>query len=67
MKQPPGFVDSTLPSHVYRLHKSLYCLKQVPRVWYTRLSDFLLSIGFVAPRLTPPYLSYLMVLISFIS
>jgi hypothetical protein len=28
MKQPPGFVDSTLPSHIRRLHKSLYGLKQ---------------------------------------
>jgi hypothetical protein len=24
MKQPPSFVDSSLPSHVCRLHKSLY-------------------------------------------
>jgi len=40
MKQPPGFVDSSLPSHVCRLHKSLYGLKQAPRAWYTRLSDF---------------------------
>jgi len=48
MKQPPGFVDSSLPSHVCRLHKSLYGLKQAPRAWYTRLSDFLLSIGFRA-------------------
>ena len=31
MKQPPGFVDSTLSSHVCRLHKSLYGLKQAPR------------------------------------
>ena len=31
MKQPSGFVDSTLPSHVCRLHKSLYDLKQAPR------------------------------------
>ncbi|KAL3571765.1 hypothetical protein D5086_025669 [Populus alba] len=47
-KQPPGFVDSALPGHVCRLHKSLYGLKQAPRAWYTRLNDFLLSIGFRA-------------------
>jgi len=50
MKQPPGFVDTTLPSHVCRLHKSLYGLKQAPRAWYIRLSDFLLSIGFLASK-----------------
>jgi hypothetical protein len=33
-----------------RLHKSLYGLKQAPRAWYTRLSDFLLSIGFLASK-----------------
>jgi hypothetical protein len=50
MKQPPGFVDSALPGHVCRLHKSLYGLKQAPRAWYTRLNDFLLSIGFHASK-----------------
>jgi hypothetical protein len=50
MKQPPSFVDSFLPSHVCKLHKSLYGLKQAPRAWYTRLSDFLLSIGFRASK-----------------
>jgi len=50
MKQPPGFVYSALPSHVCRLHKSLYGLKQAPRAWYTRLNDFLLSIGFRASK-----------------
>jgi hypothetical protein len=47
MKQPPGFVDSALPGHVCRLHKSLYGLKQAPRAWYTRLNDFLLSIVYL--------------------
>jgi hypothetical protein len=46
MKQPPSFVDSSLPSHMCRLHKSLYGLKQALQAWYTRLSDFLLFIGF---------------------
>ena len=50
MKQPLGFVDFALPSHVCRLHKSLYGLKQAPRGWYTRLKDFLLSIGFCASK-----------------
>jgi hypothetical protein len=50
MKQPPGFVDSALPSHMCRLHKSLYGLKQALRAWYTRLNDFLLSIGFRASK-----------------
>ena len=50
MKQPLGFVDSSLPSHVCRLHESLYGLKQALRAWYTRLSDFLLSIGFQASK-----------------
>ena len=50
MKQPPSFVDSFLPSHVCKLHKLLYGLKQAPRAWYTRLSDFLLFIGFRASK-----------------
>jgi histone deacetylase 1/2 len=50
MKQPPGFVDSALPSYVCRLYKSLYGLKQALRAWYTRLSDFLIFIGFSASK-----------------
>ena len=46
MAQPTSFVDSALPHHVYRLHKSLYGLKQALQAQYTHLSDFLLTIGF---------------------
>jgi histone deacetylase 1/2 len=50
MQQPTGFVDPALPTHVHCLHKFLYGLKQAPRAWYTRPSDFLLSIGFHASK-----------------
>nr|GEX71297.1 retrovirus-related Pol polyprotein from transposon TNT 1-94 [Tanacetum cinerariifolium] len=31
VSQPEGFVDPDNPSHVYKLKKALYCLKQAPR------------------------------------
>ena len=34
VEQPPGFVDSQFPNHVYRLDKALYGLKQAPKAWY---------------------------------
>ena len=43
VKQPPGFEDTELPDHVFKLNKALYGLKQVPTVWYERLSKFLLK------------------------
>ena len=46
MVQPPGFIDSTLPSHICRLKKSLYGLKQAPRAWYQELHTSLLQLGF---------------------
>ncbi|GJU76881.1 retrovirus-related pol polyprotein from transposon RE1 [Tanacetum coccineum] len=50
MEQPPGFVDSRFPNHVFRLKKALYGLKQAPRAWFQRLSFFLISIGFTCSR-----------------
>jgi hypothetical protein len=44
MAQPSGFVDPTLSSHVCRLYKFLYGLKQTPRAWYNLLSEFLIFI-----------------------
>ncbi|XP_038711817.1 uncharacterized protein LOC120006011 [Tripterygium wilfordii] len=46
VKQPQGFEDPIHPSHVYKLNRALYRLKQVPRAWYERLTNFLLSTGF---------------------
>lgn len=45
--QPPGFENHKSPKFVYKLKKkSLYGLKQASRVWYERLSNFLLHNGF---------------------
>jgi hypothetical protein len=34
VEQPPSFEDFEYPSHVYKISKSLYVLKQAPRAWY---------------------------------
>jgi hypothetical protein len=46
VKQPPGFEDLNFPNHVYKLHKTLYGLKQALRAWYDCLKEFLLKNGF---------------------
>ncbi|GJS00318.1 retrovirus-related pol polyprotein from transposon TNT 1-94 [Tanacetum coccineum] len=43
VSQPEEFVNQDNPSHVYKLKKALYDLKQVPRAWYDMLSSFLIS------------------------
>nr|GEU77822.1 Gag-Pol polyprotein [Tanacetum cinerariifolium] len=43
ISQPEGFVDQDNPSHVYKLKKALYDLKQALRAWYDMLSSFLIS------------------------
>ena len=44
--QPLGFKSFDLPNHVYKLKNALYSLKQTPRTWYDRLSNFLLENDF---------------------
>nr|GEW56784.1 retrovirus-related Pol polyprotein from transposon TNT 1-94 [Tanacetum cinerariifolium] len=41
--QLKGFEDPYNPKHVYRVVKALYGLHQAPKVWYARLSTFLLK------------------------
>ncbi|GKB31330.1 retrovirus-related pol polyprotein from transposon TNT 1-94 [Tanacetum coccineum] len=43
VSQPEGFVDQDNPLHVYKLKKTLYCLKQAPHAWYDMLSSFLIK------------------------
>ncbi|GKE09978.1 retrovirus-related pol polyprotein from transposon TNT 1-94 [Tanacetum coccineum] len=47
VKQPPGFESSEFPSHVCKLDKALYGLRQAPRAWYETLSTFLTEHKFV--------------------
>uniref|UniRef100_A0A2N9ELB4 Reverse transcriptase Ty1/copia-type domain-containing protein n=2 Tax=Fagus sylvatica TaxID=28930 RepID=A0A2N9ELB4_FAGSY len=48
MVQPQGYIDSTHPHHVCRLHKSIYGLKQAPRAWFESFTTQLLHLGFIA-------------------
>jgi hypothetical protein len=53
VEQPPGFEDSEYPTHVYKLSKALYELKQVPRAWYECMRDFLITNGFKVGKVDP--------------
>jgi hypothetical protein len=50
MRQPPGFESETNPNFACKLDKAIYGLKQVPRVWYSRLSSKLIDLGFKASK-----------------
>ena len=47
IRQPEDFVNKRYPNHVLRLRKSLYDLKQTPRIWYLLLCEIILSLDFI--------------------
>jgi hypothetical protein len=46
IEQPEGFVIHRKESHVCKLRKTLYGLKQTPRAWYLRIDSYLQNLGF---------------------
>jgi hypothetical protein len=53
IEQPLGFEDSEYATHVYKLSKPLFGLKQAPRAWYEYLRDFLNTNGFKVGKADP--------------
>ncbi|KAJ4795629.1 Retroelement pol polyprotein-like [Rhynchospora pubera] len=49
MKLPPGFASSH-PGKVCRLRKSLYGLRQAPRMWFSKLAAALNAYGFIQSK-----------------
>ena len=46
MSQPLGFIHSSFPHHVCKLHHFIYGLCQAPQVWFQSFSHALTSLGF---------------------
>jgi hypothetical protein len=46
IEQLYGFVIHEKESHVCRLKKAMYGLKQEPQAWYARIDGHLMSVGF---------------------
>jgi hypothetical protein len=50
IEQPQWFEVEDRKTHVCKLKKALYRLKQAPRSWYGRIDSFLMSLGFMKSK-----------------
>ena len=50
VEQTMGFETHDMETHVCKLNKSLYGLKQVPKTWYGRIDIFLSSLSFTKSK-----------------
>ena len=50
MKQPKGFAVKGKKELVCKLKKSLYGLKQSPRMWYQKFDAFIWGLGFTRSK-----------------
>ncbi|GJU67515.1 retrovirus-related pol polyprotein from transposon TNT 1-94 [Tanacetum coccineum] len=58
VSQPEGFVDQDNPSHVYKLKKALYGIKQALCTRYDMLSSFLISQHFSKGPVNPTFFTW---------
>lgn len=53
VEQPETFEVQDRRTHMWRLKKSLYGLKQTPRAWYERIDNYLMKLGFIRSEANP--------------
>ena len=53
IEQPQGFEVEDRHTHVCKLKKAMYGMKQAHRAWYGRIDIFLISLGFTKSKYNP--------------
>ena len=48
IEQPEGFETFDCESHVCRLKRTLYGMKQAPHAWYTMIDNYFTRLGFTS-------------------